>query len=509
MLYGGNISAPLMHGLGRDKLGCVEGRSKVGSGHIVLLERGQCEFEQKVLNAQYAGAIAAVVFDNVDETLLQMSPSQVAVAGVVRATPRIPSLFISKSDGQWLQRGLANKTNLIGSLTWPFPQKLGVEWELWSWSYFITKTVDFHQDFDAKAQWVSLGMSTEKIDMFMDISSALSDSQFTPRWVIIRGDKLGCSHNNVGCSTQCTNNQRYCSEDVTVTVTGGDLVAEAVRQICVWKANKDLWWPYVKAVSDKCASALTGDCSQKVQQEAGIDTEAVQQCVADSGGTAADGGVNTLLEEQISQFKVRGLDKLKHFIPPTMVINGKVYSNRLDCPRPLRPSTCSAFAAICAGFESSNRPDACLDRFWARHPKSPILTAFALPLQSSKASTPVPAPGHPPDISFSISLASSKAPATKSFLFSREYHRLSNGSLVIAAIVMCVAVAAAGVFRMFAPEHSTLPKYSAVQQGEDLVEDVALDVVSISGAPARAAPVRRRASGTDLPLVPDKPLSKP
>jgi subtilisin family serine protease len=63
------------------------------SGHIALISRGTCGFQLKVVNAQKAGAIGAIVFDNRNEGLIIMAgdPTQPAVT--------IPSVFISQADG--------------------------------------------------------------------------------------------------------------------------------------------------------------------------------------------------------------------------------------------------------------------------------------------------------------------------------------------------------------------------------------------------------------------------
>jgi subtilisin family serine protease len=72
-------------------------------GAIALIQRGTCEFGTKVLNAQRAGAIAAIVFDNAaSSSLLTMSP------GADGGSVNIPSCFISLSNGKALQSYLAS-----------------------------------------------------------------------------------------------------------------------------------------------------------------------------------------------------------------------------------------------------------------------------------------------------------------------------------------------------------------------------------------------------------------
>jgi uncharacterized repeat protein (TIGR01451 family) len=64
-------------------------------GSIALIMRGTCSFQAKVTNAQAAGAIAAIVFNNVngDPTLINMG------ADGVSPPVTIPSVFIDTADG--------------------------------------------------------------------------------------------------------------------------------------------------------------------------------------------------------------------------------------------------------------------------------------------------------------------------------------------------------------------------------------------------------------------------
>jgi len=66
-------------------------------GKIALIKRGTCNFDTKVLNAQNAGALAAVVFNNVDGANVVMGGSNVA------SSVTIPSAFISWTQGTALQ----------------------------------------------------------------------------------------------------------------------------------------------------------------------------------------------------------------------------------------------------------------------------------------------------------------------------------------------------------------------------------------------------------------------
>ena len=69
------------------------------AGKIAFLQRGECDFEVKLRNAETAGAIAVVVFNNNGITIIMTG---------TRGSVDIPSVMISQSDGQRLLARLQN-----------------------------------------------------------------------------------------------------------------------------------------------------------------------------------------------------------------------------------------------------------------------------------------------------------------------------------------------------------------------------------------------------------------
>ena len=72
-------------------------------GRIALIDRGDCFFVDKVKRAQDAGAVAAVITNNVEDGVLNMG------LGEVYIDIAIPSVFISKADGDLIKAALVDE----------------------------------------------------------------------------------------------------------------------------------------------------------------------------------------------------------------------------------------------------------------------------------------------------------------------------------------------------------------------------------------------------------------
>ena len=72
------------------------------SGKIALIRRGNCNFSNKVKNAQDAGALAAIVYDTVVNNPVRLSMSSTGLLGIT-----IPAIFISREKAESLLAEMA------------------------------------------------------------------------------------------------------------------------------------------------------------------------------------------------------------------------------------------------------------------------------------------------------------------------------------------------------------------------------------------------------------------
>jgi minor extracellular serine protease Vpr len=99
-------------------LGCGAFTPGLFTGMIPLISRGTCTFHDKILNAQNAGAIAVVVFDNRVEAPIVMGGDSTGLT--------IPAVFISQADGVAIVNALTGSTTLTLDPTniQPIPNRL-------------------------------------------------------------------------------------------------------------------------------------------------------------------------------------------------------------------------------------------------------------------------------------------------------------------------------------------------------------------------------------------------
>mmetsp|Transcript_988 Transcript_988/g.1288 ORF Transcript_988/g.1288 Transcript_988/m.1288 type:complete len:486 (-) Transcript_988:398-1855(-) len=336
---------------------------------ILLIDRGDCSFVQKVRHSQRAGASAVLIADSLcicghegcedDNYSMEAGAPPPTKEGQICESQEpimaddgsgsdisIPSFLLFKEDAEPLKKALMKETHVRAQLSFSVPAPDSrVEYDLWT-SPADATTRELTEDFFAAVQ-------------------ALSEHAFfTPHMYIYDGVYAGC-HSAEGqdfCKDLCSNAGRYCSIEVDFKsgASGAEVVAEALRRICVWNlyGKKDgvgmAWWKYVREFTERCDSSTLDDkgsifsdedCISAAMKAAGVKKADIDQCMQASGGTEGD-NANELLEKEIA-------DQLKSgvVLVPSLLVNQAVIRGYLNFG--------TTFRAICAGFAPGSEPTIC------------------------------------------------------------------------------------------------------------------------------------------------------
>jgi hypothetical protein len=355
--YGGSITGKLFYGTEGDLDGCTPLHKPgvdtpwaetiaAGQSVVIMVDRGNsCTFVQKVRNGQDAAATAVVVVDNKDEDFLPIMADDGTGNSI-----HIPSIFISKQSGDELKKLINDKKNVMVQMSWEVPTTdTTVEWEMW-----ITSNDDA-RNFKKNFKRAAVGLSDR--------------AHLSAHYLFIPGSVFGCTMGTAGqrpCGKQCTNAGRYCAQDPEHDVTKGedgeDVVAENVRQLCIFKNMEKAktvtkWWNYIDLFYQNCEpndSTFNKACSDKQQKAAGIDSSKTDSCVTECGGTGEEDGENHCIEGAMENAGKNGIHIL-----PSIFVNNRLYNGKIDCPTPINIGTCGVLSEICAGFSPGHSPAAC------------------------------------------------------------------------------------------------------------------------------------------------------
>jgi hypothetical protein len=365
--YGGSIQQNVIYA-GSDQNLC----SPVQKGEwkppfILLVDRGECTFVQKVRNAQHAGAAAVIIADNTcqckHEKVCTPDPGQICEEREpIMADDgsgydiTIPSVLLFKQDADPIKAALMHGQPVRMELSWSLPNPDNhVEWDLWT---SPTDYVSSQFKLEFKEAAVALGAS----------------ATFTPHMYIYDGIAAGCRSDegfNM-CFNLCTNNGRYCAadpdNDLDYGISGADVVTESIRRLCIWEEYGDdgvggPWWDYIRGFSDKCDTSelfMKEECVKSAMIVAGIDFNKIQDCISNHGGLEAD-APNDFLDKQLTEKETKGI-----VVMPVIFVNGVAVRGAMEFA--------TVFKAICAGFAPNTQPQVCTRCSKCSNEKTCVLT---------------------------------------------------------------------------------------------------------------------------------------
>lgn len=317
---------------------------------FLLVDRGDCYFTTKALNAQNAGAAAVLVTDDKVEPLLTMDTPEEGSGGAnYIQNITIPAALITKKLGDSLKEAVENGDMINVYLDWResilHPDER-VEYELWTNS---------NDECSPKCD-----MQMEFVKSFKGVAQILEQkgyTQFTPHYItwfcpesFIQSKK---------CKSQCINNGRYCApdpeQDFTTGYDGREVVIQNLRQVCLFKVANEtgkpwLWWDYVTDFAIRCPmkeNKYNKECADQVIQSLGLELKEIDKCIGDPEADEENPILKAEQEAQIGQGSRGDVTIL-----PTLIINNRQYRGKLGKSAVLK--------ALCSGFEETTEPAVCL-----------------------------------------------------------------------------------------------------------------------------------------------------
>jgi len=337
----GNIVYPIQKTEGCQALNASSDLIVNNTGSLILLlDRGDCYFYQKVQHAQDVGAHAAVIVDNIDESYIPYMADYQNFGAKIK----IPSVLIHKNDGQKIKDQMTTSPNtaVFIKFAWNVPHPDN------------TVDVNFFISSESSDSSVKTFYSS-----FQDAAKVFGTSAtVTPHYMITPSLCYSGDADFEACKAKsCIQDGKYCA--ISANFDGADVVRENLRQMCIFKTlnstgytNTDKWWTYVNLFQKNCIanSAFTEDCSKTQQASAGIDANAVTSCI----DACTVGNKNTCLDDELALQQDRNI-----WTYPMITINNQPYRGSIYCPEPVDKSSCGVLAMVCKGFKDVKDVAAC------------------------------------------------------------------------------------------------------------------------------------------------------
>eukprot|EP00525_Craspedostauros_australis_P011365 CAMPEP_0198135420 /NCGR_PEP_ID=MMETSP1442-20131203/60582_1 /TAXON_ID= /ORGANISM="Craspedostauros australis, Strain CCMP3328" /LENGTH=552 /DNA_ID=CAMNT_0043796589 /DNA_START=719 /DNA_END=2377 /DNA_ORIENTATION=+ len=322
---------------------------------ILMVDRGGCSFVRKVRNAQYSGASAVLIADNI----CQCSSGSSCFSDDVGCEAHepdmgddgsggdvgIPSFMMLKEDADQWKRLLTEDFPVRAKMSWSAP--------------------DIHDHVDVEFWTIPTlgGMGNVPPEPLLgSLANALGESAtFTPHMSVTSGTKFLCdraSDSDPECSTMCTNHGRYCSLEAYYyyengVIQGASIMAETLRRLCIWRNygsvdNGFRWWKYVNEFTTTCTgeSFKDDDCITGAMEIAGVDGRAIDECMSHSGGLDAN-IENTILQAEMELAERKSLVAI-----PSLYVNKRMFQGRFNAEEIL--------GDICSRFTAESLPRVCI-----------------------------------------------------------------------------------------------------------------------------------------------------
>lgn len=127
-----------------------------------------------------------------------------------------------------------------------------------------------------------------------------------------------------GGSTYCIDkDSKYCS------MHGVKEAQQDIRELCIYKYNKDKYWDYIDKVNTQCTVSNIDTCWSQPAKDLGVNTSKISQCETSEG-------------EKLAAAEVALTDKYQVSGSPTLIINGVKFDGQRTADA-YKTGICGAF----------------------------------------------------------------------------------------------------------------------------------------------------------------------
>lgn len=280
---------------------------------VIFVERGNCSFVTKTRNVQKAGGQLAIIMNNNNMDLEEVFLSDDGTGSDIV----IPTLFISKSDGELIKKAIKDKeiaNKIVLSIDFKLNQTVKVNNEL----FFSSDNVEMYKLLE---------------DYQAFFNQLIYSINFKVFYVSYLSDEY--SNNKSGEKENCLSAGRYCvlpRYDLGI-LDGRTILNENIRQKCIYNLSfqqdifiKD-YFTYMKSFHKNCVLSkdFSHSCSDKVinKELEGIDSIDVKKCVEDSYEDKLTDSNKFIINNNMLEKENEAKKKYNVHVIPGIIVNGR------------------------------------------------------------------------------------------------------------------------------------------------------------------------------------------
>jgi hypothetical protein len=159
-------------------------------------------------------------------------------------------------------------------------------------------------------------------------------------------DKADIELHYIIYSNYATGFPDYCldKENKFCSMHGVGELNQDVRELCVWKYQKDKFWDFVKEINQNATSKDVDQKWEKIAQDLGIDVEKIKACQENEALDLLAKEKELTIKEYLVQNPAQhqGNESTTISASPTLVINGVIYDGQRSSEE-FKKAICSAF----------------------------------------------------------------------------------------------------------------------------------------------------------------------